>query len=309
LTTPVLFIVFNRPDLTRRVFDRIREARPTKLLVSSDGPRLTSPGDQSRVEEVREIIAKGVDWPCEVLTNYSNRNLGCREGPKSGIDWAFSLVEEAIIMEDDCLPDSSFFTFCEEMLNNFRYDERILHINGTNYIGNRFRPETSYFFSKYVWVWGWATWRRAWKHYDFTMASWDERLFALRESFDTRRERAFWMATFEEARRDWHASQAWDFPWIYSCWTFGGLTVMPAVNLIENIGFGPDATHTNNATTEHLRIEAANLRMGQQPDRIRRNRFCDDLMFRAYAGDRSSPLSRLLGMLRVVHRQLAGIGE
>ena len=295
--------------MTRRVFNQIRKARPSTLLVAADGPRVGHPDDQRKIKEVRAIVTDGVDWPCKVITNYSNRNMGCRERPKSGIDWAFSLVEEVIILEDDCLPDLSFFTFCEDMLNRFRNEDRVMHVNGTNYIGKYLRPDSSYFFSKYVWVWGWATWRRAWKHYDYTMSTWDERLQTLSESFDTRREKAFWMSTFEKARSDWRAVQTWDYSWIYSCWTMGGLTVTTKVNLIENIGFGTDATHTNNLDSDHLRVPTENLYILQSPDRLQRSRLSDDMMFRAYAGDRINTCANFLGMLRVIYRQLAGVGK
>lgn len=303
MKTPVVFIVFNRPKLTRLAFERIREARPAKLLVVCDGPRPDRPEDRDKVAAVRRLIDDGVDWPCEVLKNYSDDNLGCRARPASGINWAFSLLEEAIFIEDDCLADPSFFTFCDEMLERFRDDERIMHINGTNFIASHFRPETSYFFSKYVWVWGWAAWRRTWRHYDYTMASWDERLPALNGSFDSRREQAFWLSTFEEARKDWHAAQAWDFPWIYTCWTRGGLAVVPAVNLVENLGFGPDATHTN-AVSSHLRMTAENLSVVRHPAQVRRSRLCDDRMFRAYAGEPLNARTNLVGALRVLHRQI-----
>lgn len=306
MNSAVVFIVFNRPELTARVLARIREARPPMLLVVCDGPRSSHPEDGEKVAAVRRVIAEGVDWPCELLTNYSETNLGCRERPASGIRWAFSLVEEAIVLEDDCLPDPSFFSFCESMLERFRDEERVLHINGTNFIAGHTRPSASYFFSKYVWVWGWATWRRAWQHYDYTMSSWDDRRALLCQSFDSRREQAFWMFTFEEARRDWQVAQAWDFPWIYSCWTRGGLAVTPAVNLVENLGFGPDATHTNDAAS-HLRVVAGSLRVDRHPGTLRRSRLRDDLMFRAYAGERLDPRTNLAGALRVLHRQLAGV--
>jgi hypothetical protein len=225
MKTAVVFLVFNRPELTRRVFERIRQARPSRLLVVCDGPRTDRPDDLDKVARVRQIIDDGVDWPCEVAKNYSEHNLGCRERPASGITWAFSLVEEAIFLEDDCLPDPSFFAYCDEMLERFRNDHRVMHINGTNFISRHCRPRTSYFFSKCVWVWGWASWRRAWQYYDYTMSSWDARRRLLDAAFDSRRERAFWTSTFEQARRDWPASEAWDFSWIYSCWTRGGLSV------------------------------------------------------------------------------------
>lgn len=306
MNTAVIFLVFNRPEHTRRVFDRIREARPSKLLVVCDGPRFSHPEDVERVNSVQQIIAEGVDWPCEVFQNYLERNLGCRERVATGINWAFSLVEEAVILEDDCLPSPSFFSFCEEMLDRFRNDRRVSHINGTNFISQHLRQESSYFFSKYVWVWGWATWRRAWLNYDYTMASWNERREILNATFDSRREKAFWTHTFEKARNDWAAANTWDFSWIYTCWSRNELAVTPAVNLVENIGFGPDATHTS-GDLPHLRVPAGSLGVCRHPDRIRRSRLRDDMMFRAYSGESISPPSNFVGALRVLHRQIAGV--
>lgn len=296
--TPIVFLVFNRPELTRRVFERIREARPPKLLVVCDGAREQVPADAAGVAAVREIIAAGVDWPCEVLTNFAEKNMGCRERVFTGLNWAFDLVEEAIILEDDCLPSPSFFTFCEAMLERYRHEERVMHINGTNFLAPHLKPSTSYFFSKYVWVWGWATWRRAWRQYDPTMAHWDERLTALNASFDSRRERAFWMSTFDHARRDWKAANTWDFQWIHTCWTLQGLTVIPSANLIENLGFGTDATHTTSETT-HLRLPSSSLAVDQHPASIARSRRRDDLMFCAYMDGVVNRRTRLEGALRV----------
>lgn len=308
MPTPVVFLVFNRPELTARVFARIREARPAKLLVVCDGPRAHVPEDLPKVAAVRRIVEEGADWGCEVLRNYSEENLGCRQRVASGLNWAFSQVEEAIILEDDCLPDPSFFSFCGELLERYRDDERVMHINGTNFIAPHRREKSSYYFSKYVWVWGWATWRRAWRHYDFTMETWNERQAALNESLDSRRESAFWKNTFETARKDWQRAATWDFPWIYSCWTRGAHSVVPVRNLIENLGFGSDATHTRDSSS-HLRVPAEGLHVVSHPKRVARSRFRDDMMFRAYAGEPLNWRSNLKGILRVLHRQLAGFAE
>ena len=307
MKAPVVLIAFNRPDLTRRVFARIREVKPRQLFVICDGPRVNHPADAQKVEEVRRIIADGVDWPCDVKTQYAKQNLGCRKCLSTGIRWIFSIVEEAIFIEDDCLPDPSFFSFCEAMLERYREDDRVMHINGSNFNSPAASEGTSYYFSKYVWVWGWASWRRAWEHYDYTMASWNERLPALSRSFDSRREQAFWMSIFENARQDWKIVQTWDYSWIYSCWTRDGLTVMPAVNLVENLGFGPDATHTQDGTS-HLRIAAGKLHLTRHPLRFRRSRIRDDSMFRAYAGETLSLRNNLVGVCRVLFRCLANIG-
>lgn len=248
LTTPVAFIIFNRPDTTERVFAEIANARPPKLLVVGDGPRSTRPGEADRVAATRAIIDK-VDWPCEVLTNYSDVNLGCKRRVSSGIDWVFENVEEAIILEDDCLPDSSFFRFCEEMLERYRHDQRIGMISGDNFQFGRRYGGDSYYFSKYVHIWGWATWRDRWRgSYDVYMARWplvrdNGRLQDLVLDED---EADYWAAIFERVHQG--EIDTWDYQWVFANWVEGRLSVLPSVNLISNIGFGVDATHTTSVS-------------------------------------------------------------
>ena len=171
LTTPVAFLIFNRPDTTARVFEAIRQAKPPKLLVVADGPRPDRPDDVEKCKAARAIIDR-VDWACEVLTNYSDLNLGCGKRPATGITWVFEQVEEAIIFEDDCLPHPSFFRFCEELLNYYRHDERIMVISGNNFQFGRNRTDDSYYFSRYNHIWGWASWRRAWEYFDYDLKLW-----------------------------------------------------------------------------------------------------------------------------------------
>jgi len=211
--TPILLIVFNRPDATQRVFDAIRLAQPKRLFVAADGPRPDRPGDPEKCVAARDIV-KRVDWDCEVKTLFQDKNLGCGLGPVTAINWFFENVEEGIILEDDCLPHPDFFRFCEELLDYYRENERIMHISGDNFQYGRKRGNASYYFSTYTHNWGWATWRRAWKCYDF-------------------------YCTSEE-----HRKHAWDAQWEISARNRGGLAILPNVNLVSNIGFGPDATHT-----------------------------------------------------------------
>ena len=247
LTTPVAFLIFNRPDPTARVFAEIAKARPPKLLVVGDGPRASRQGELERVAATQAIIAK-VDWPCEVLTNFSDVNLGCKKRVSSGIDWVFEQVEEAIILEDDCLPDPSFFRFCQEMLDRYRDDERVAMISGDNFLfGKKVIPE-SYYFSRYMHIWGWASWRRAWKDYDVDIVAWPAaRTSGLIENlFRNQGERDYWCKAFSgvfDGRID-----TWDYQWVLSCWLQSRLAIMPKVNLISNIGFGPAATHTTGAS-------------------------------------------------------------
>lgn len=245
LTTPVVLIIFNRPQTTRRVFEEIRSARPPRLFVICDGPRAGRPQEQRLVQEARAII-EDVDWPCEVVTNYSDVNLGCRDRVASGIDWVFSCEEEAIILEDDCVPEPSFFRFCSEMLARYRTDERIGTIAGTHFRVGTSYGEASYYFSKYPRVWGWASWRRAWAHYDRSASVWPEvlRCGAL-PGLTLPVERVYWERALEGVYR--RAIDTWDYQLTLSCWTQSMLTVVPNHNLISNIGFGPEATHTTKA--------------------------------------------------------------
>jgi hypothetical protein len=244
LTTPIAFIIFNRPDTTERVFAEIAKARPTKLLVVADGPRENRTEDLEKCSATRAIIDR-VDWDCEVLTNYSDLNLGCKRRVSTGIDWVFELVEEAIILEDDCLPDPTFFRYCQELLERYRDDKRIGMISGDNFQFGRRRNQDSYYFSKYVHIWGWATWRDRWTgSYDVSMSKWprirDEGwlLDILRDESEF----VYWRKIFE---RVYHGEiDTWDYQWVFANWVEGRSAIMPASNLISNIGFGNNATHT-----------------------------------------------------------------
>ena len=243
LTTPVALIIFNRPDTAARVFNEIAKAKPPKLLVVADGPRHHRVGEAERCRQTRAIIEQ-VDWPCEVLTNFADTNMGCKMRVSSGIDWIFEMVEEAIILEDDCLPEPTFFRFCEEMLSRYRDDERVSMVSGGNLQFGRQRGSASYYFSRYTHIWGWASWRRAWKHYDRDLTLWpkyrDEGW--LETTFSSKGEQAYWRNSFEAVHNG--SLDTWDCSWTFTCLLKGMLQVAPNVNLISNIGFGPEATHT-----------------------------------------------------------------
>lgn len=247
LKTPVAFIIFNRPDTTERVFAEIAKARPPKLLVVADGPRASRPGEVERCAATRAIIDR-VDWDCEVLTNFSDFNLGCKRRVSSGIDWVFEQVEEAIILEDDCLPHPTFFRFCEELLERYRDDERIGMISGDNFQFGRKRTDASYYFSRYSHIWGWASWRRAWRYYDRDASNWE----TIRDGgwldvlISKPSERRYW-AKFFQAVRDGRID-TWDYQWVLALWSQGMVSIVPNFNLISNIGFGADATHTQGAS-------------------------------------------------------------
>jgi hypothetical protein len=243
LKTAVLFLVFNRPDTTRQVFEAIRKAKPPRLYVAADGPREDKLGEVERVEEVR-TIATGVDWPCEVKTLFRDKNLGCKKGVSAAITWFFEQEERGIILEDDCLPHLDFFSFCENLLDRYLNDERIFAITGDNFQNGKWRGDASYYFSKYPHVWGWATWRRAWKHYQFGINFWpkwrDSDVWKKYKS--DKIERRYWQKIFDSC----YAGQidSWDYPWTASTWYKNGMTATPNVNLVSNIGHGDNATHT-----------------------------------------------------------------
>jgi hypothetical protein len=243
LKTPVVFVIFNRPETTKRVFAEIAKAKPPKLLVIADGPRADRPGEKEKCTATRAII-DSVDWDCEVLTNYSYVNMGCKHRISSGLDWVFDTVDEAIILEDDCLPHPTFFRFCEEMLEKYRYDERISMISGDNFQFGRKRTEYSYYFSRYPHIWGWASWRRAWINYDVDMKLWPEIRDGgwLKDLLGYKKSVWYWKYIFENAYKG--TIDTWDYQWVFACWTQSLMTIMPNVNLISNIGFGRDAAHT-----------------------------------------------------------------
>jgi hypothetical protein len=245
LKTSVCFIIFNRPDTTQKVFNVIREAKPPKLLVIADGARLDKEGESELCQQTRAIINQ-VDWDCEVLTNYSDVNLGCRQRISSSLNWVFEQVEEAIILEDDCLPHPTFFRFCQELLGKYRNEPKIMTVSGQNLQLGQKRRNYSYYFSRYNHCWGWATWRRAWQLNDNEMKLWpkfkDENWLydVLQDEHVTRH----WTSVFQSM---YDGYDTWDYPWLFNCLIHQGLTILPNINLVSNIGFGESATRTKNS--------------------------------------------------------------
>jgi len=249
LETPVALMIFNRPQTTAQVFERVRRARPRRLLIAADGPRAGNPDDEHGCAAAREIVSD-VDWPCEVTTEFSSSNLGCRTRLSSGLDWVFGLVDSAIVLEDDCLPHPSFFSYCEQLLDHYADEDRVMHVSGDNFSsigrrGPRWRlSRPSYYFSRYPHVWGWASWRRAWAAYDVDMRTWRDpatrdRVLA---GFEDPGERDFWETTWGDTAAG--RVDTWDYQWVFACIERGGLSAMPRRNLVSNIGFGEGARHT-----------------------------------------------------------------
>lgn len=255
LTTPIVFIIFNRPDLTQKVFSEIAMVEPTKLFIIGDGPRIDKVGERNTVESTREIIQQ-VDWDCEVITNYSNVNLGCKKRISSGLDWVFKQVEEAIILEDDCLPEPTFFRFCQEMLEHYRHNKRISMISGSNFSSSYTRTDRSYHFSKYSMIWGWASWRDRWaESYDVNLLDWprirDEKRLA--DMLGNKREVRYWRKIFE--RLYCGEIDSWAYQWGFANLLGKRMSIVPKVNLISNIGCGENATHTTNSESRLANLE------------------------------------------------------
>ncbi|WP_235006738.1 methyltransferase domain-containing protein [Calothrix rhizosoleniae] len=291
LTTPVAFLIFNRPDTTARVFEVIRQAKPPKLLVVADGARVDKPGEAEKCAATRAIINQ-VDWECEILTNYSEVNLGCRKRVSSGLDWVFEQVEEAIILEDDCLPHPTFFRYCQELLDKYRDDERIMMISGDNFQFGQKRTEYSYYFSRYGHCWGWASWRRAWTNYDDYMQKWPE----LRDNgwlnsvLQNEQTIAYWSKIFQGV---YDGFNTWDYIWLFTLWANNGLTILPHENLVSNIGFG-SGTHTimSNSQFANMPVEVMNFPL-KHPRMINRNIEADDFTEKTqFSGVISQPQKR-----------------
>ncbi len=269
LTTPVLFTIFNRPETARRVFNEIRKVKPLKFFVAADGPREDRKGEMEKCQAVREIV-KQVDWECEVFTNFREQNLGLKKAISSAIDWFFENVEEGIILEDDCLPHPIFFRFCEELLERYREDKRVMVISGDNFLFGRKRANYSYYFSRYNHCWGWATWRRAWLNYDGEIRIWPEIKDGdwLKDILGGSDIVRYWFNIFQLAYVD--KIDSWAYPWTFSCWIQNGLSILPNVNLVSNIGFGSESTHTKGSSLfASMAVEAMDFPLKHPPFVIR----------------------------------------
>ena len=277
LRTPVVLIIFNRIDTTQRVFDAIREVKPLKLLVISDAPRINREGEAEQCEAARAIINQ-VDWECEVLTNHSNINLGPRKRISSGLDWVFEQVEEAIVLEHDCLPGATFFRYCEELLEKYRDDERIMIISGNNLQFGRKRNQYSYYFSRYIHIWGWATWRRAWEKYDVSIPKWNELKDSswLSDLLDNQQAVMYWSGIFDAIISGY---DTWDYSLVFSLWINEGLSISPQVNLVSNIGFGENAENCKDISSilANMLVEELEFPL-QHPAVISRHEEADDLV-------------------------------
>ncbi len=256
MQTAVLFLIFNRPDTTSRVFEAIRQAQPPRLYVAADGPRKNRPGEEELCLQTRDIIHK-VDWNCEVKTLFREDNLGCGHAVSGAIEWFFSQEPEGIVLEDDCLPHPDFFPYCEELLARYRDNKQVAFISGNNFDFDTPPRKESYYFSAYSHVWGWAAWKRTWDLYDFTLKdkSLPEFHAILHKLFISPTERRYWENIFMKMKLG--KIDTWDYQLSISIMFSGALCIIPSTALIRNIGFSPNATHT---TREDLRLSQREIR-------------------------------------------------
>ena len=245
LKTPILFLIFNREDTTQKVFDAIRQQKPKYLFVAADGARKNKSGEAEKCQRVKDII-KQVDWDCELKTLFREENLGCKLAVSSAITWFFENVEQGIILEDDCLPDPSFFPYCEELLEKYKDDTRIGHISGDNFLQGIIDKSLSYDFCSCSHIWGWATWRRVWKNYDVNFPFWEEQKDKRSFLFKNKLEEIYFSSFIPDVLNNRNGINTWDTQWLFTLRVQNQLSIYPAVNMVENIGFGAtDATHTS----------------------------------------------------------------
>lgn len=258
--TALLFLVFNRLDTTKLVFNTIKKAKPPRIYIAADGARDNNPAEEETVKQVRDYVLGQIDWDCEVKTLFRENNLGCKYAVSSAIDWFFENEEMGIILEDDCLPVTSFFWFCQDLLNKYKDDLRIWHISGNNIKSDFVRnKEFSYFFGGInTSIWGWATWRDRWKEYDVEMS--DYKTFLEKghkdDLFDGGKAVKSRLMEFNNVL---NGLDTWDFQWTYTRYKNNGLSIKPTVNLIKNIGFGNKSTNTHSKKDFRANLETADI--------------------------------------------------
>ena len=271
LKTPVLFLVFNRLDTTQQVFEAIRQAKPPRLYIAADGARESKDGESKKVQEVREYILKHIDWGCEIKTLFREKNLGCKYAVSGAITWFFEHEEMGIILEDDCLPSQSFFWFCEALLERYQDDTRIGMISGDNFQNGIKRGDADYYFSIYNHIWGWASWANRWEKYDVSLSGFENAQFIDNLIKDNNTNK-YWKNVFNQMKQQ--KVDTWDYQWTFTLWSQNQFTILPNVNLISNIGFGVDATHTT-SDSEFSKLISYDLVLKNHPLHVEINKEAD----------------------------------
>jgi len=271
--TPVLLIIFNRLNTTQQVFNQIKEVKPKQLFIAADGPRKSNITDAEKCSEVRDWVIKNINWECNVQTLFQETNLGCGRNPATAITWFFEHVDQGIILEDDCIPSISFFKFCEEILEKYKFDKQMYVVSGTNFQKKKVNS-ASYYFSAYGNIWGWATWKRAWDSFNYEVHGYDVEYYKkqLSKRFKTKQQRDFWFNIFLKLKKE-TPSDIWDYQWCVSQFYNNAISICPNKNLVSNIGFGEDATHTKQNVKGVFGIASENITEIKHPrmKRIQKN--------------------------------------
>lgn len=277
LKTPILLLIFNRPDKTKKVFEKIRKVKPPRLYIAADGARESIIGEEFKVKKVRKQILNNIDWECRVETLFRKKNLGCKLAVSQAVTWFFKNEKQGIILEDDCLPSLSFFWFCETLLNKYKYVKEVKHISGANALGKIDILE-SYYFSAYPGIWGWATWADRWNNYDVNLKKYKGKsslnIFKKKYKIDAR----FWEIIFFKVKEG--LISTWDYQWFFSMWSNNGVSITPKYNLVSNIGFGEEATFTKNSNSELSKISVSALNKIIHPSNISIN-FKEDFVLKS----------------------------
>jgi hypothetical protein len=275
--TPILYLIFNRTDLTEITFLSICNIKPKKLFIAADGPRSGNKNDEINCKLVREFVLSKIDWDCNVKTLFRDENLGCGKAVSSAITWFFSHVEEGIILEDDCLPDFTFFRFCTELLKKYRKDDQIMILSGFNPIGKSKSFNSSYTFSTYSGIWGWATWKRAWLKYDYLIPEWHNPHIRQQvlSSFKNQNDARILESGLDSVLKS--ECDTWDYQWGFYRTLFNGLGIIPKYNMISNLGFGLEATHTVNSDPKVQNLPRKSIKFPlKHPIYIENNESFDD---------------------------------
>ena len=283
MEAPVLFIIFNRPDTTAQVFEAIRKAKPKKLYVSADAPRANNKSDKINCEKVRKIV-KGVDWECDVHYRFLENNLGCGFGVSTAISWAFENEDRLIILEDDCVPSSPFFTYCNHCLEKYLNDERVWVVSGrSHHEGSEYFEKQDYIFSHYGQIWGWGTWKRCWEEFDIEMKKWNEfyKQGGFLNVFLSKEEGKYYNKLYRRLSADKDLSiYTWDYQYGFEVHLNGGLSITPAKNLIHNVG--SLGTHSNKKQACHMLQASEDFKIEKEPLFILANRDYDLMHFKSH---------------------------
>lgn len=279
MDTPVLFLIFNRPATAAVVFEKIRQQKPAKLYIAADGPRTNNTNDIENCSATKSLVLEGIDWNCHIKTLFRDDNLGCGKAVSEAITWFFSHEEYGVILEDDTVPDASFFSFCDAMLYKYRDNYKIMHISGCYFLQD-FLSSTlpSYYFTKHIHVWGWATWKRAWINYDYSMHEWPKKKSSLKKYFGEYS--GFWENLFEMAYTK--KIDTWDYQWMFAIFKNNGIAINPTSNLVANIGFGDGATHTSDANSIYTKTKVEPLLNINYTDEIKIHKLRDSLYYKIY---------------------------